>query len=205
MCRLCFAIKEGGDTYQENMVLFETENFVVMPTRGQFVEGWVMIVSKKHYKCFAQQKKSEINEFESLLEKTKNILGKKYSKAIAFEHGPSEKVNIHAGCCIEHTHIHVVPYVIGEQLFKLIDFNFEKFSCLERLYDSVNYGDGYLFLQDEKGKNYKSIVDRYIPKQYMRKVIARLLGRNSFWDWRIYNFEDNIRSTIKTLGSNIFI
>ena len=90
-------------------VMYETENYVVIPTIGCFVEGYVLIVSKQHYDCAGQMALSSIEELCQLIWKVVSAIKQTYGlDCIVFEHGAISCTNKFGGC-INHAHIHVVP------------------------------------------------------------------------------------------------
>lgn len=53
----------------ENTIIDEIDNFVVLPTIGALVDGYLMIVSKKHINSMSELKENEKIEYELLLKK----------------------------------------------------------------------------------------------------------------------------------------
>lgn len=101
---LRIVLREGCTT----RVVRETENFVVLPTIGQIVEGYLLIVSKQHYLSFGHIPAQCFREFMNLKEETRQVLSEVYTSPIFFEHGPISESK-RGGCCVEHAHLHVVP------------------------------------------------------------------------------------------------
>jgi len=65
-------------------ILKETNNFVVIPTVGQIIEGYLLIMPKKHYLSVGHLPDSFYPELESLYYETKNILIKYYASPVFF-------------------------------------------------------------------------------------------------------------------------
>src|SRR5262245_13149985 len=72
-----------------NRPLLRTENFVVLPSLGALVEGWLLIVPTRHYLCLGALPASVTQEFRNLQDCVYSILVHRYGYACAFEHGPS--------------------------------------------------------------------------------------------------------------------
>ena len=108
-CRLCDALSREGQKRPENYPLLESQHFVVIPTVGQFVEGWVMAVSRSHRGSLQQHTREELEDLRSILKQAVKIVQATYGQAIVFEHGPSDCLTLHGGCSIDHTHVHIAP------------------------------------------------------------------------------------------------
>jgi hypothetical protein len=78
-CRFCPpAFSSYGRGQIENTVLFETDEFVVVPSLGSLVEGWLLIVSKEHYLCMAEAPPSLIDELLALQQFVRGVIVDKY-------------------------------------------------------------------------------------------------------------------------------
>ena len=80
--------------------VYEDDTFVVMPTLGAFVEGYVMIVSKEHHDCVGKMSAEDIAHLEALMEKITHRIREVYGTGvICFEHGAfrSQSICKHAG------------------------------------------------------------------------------------------------------------
>ena len=56
-----------------NTIIEETKNFIIMPAEGALVEGYLMLVSKKHIYSMAELDNTEKEEYLSIIEKYRNI------------------------------------------------------------------------------------------------------------------------------------
>ena len=90
----------------ENTIIDESDNFVVLPTIGALVDGYLMIISKKHINSMSGLEEKERVEYEFLIEKYRNKFKNIYNKfPIVFEHGsPINDSNMKASSVI-HAHI----------------------------------------------------------------------------------------------------
>src|ERR1041385_1989822 len=106
-CRLCSSLISGPSELWDHP-LFESPNFVVLPSLGALIEGWVLIVPKKHYVCMGAVPSALGGEMEDLKRLVSSRLLHTYGSVCAFEHGPScEKRSV--GCGVDHAHLHLVP------------------------------------------------------------------------------------------------
>lgn len=190
----------GFDNGITSRKLFETENWVVVPTLGSFVEGYLLIITKKHYISISECQTNLLDELEGLITYIKCVIDKVYnSPIIAFEHGAiSEQEK--GGCCVTHAHMHIVPYR-GDIMNELNNLNFS-FREIDTLYELNKQFIGekqYIFYQNNIGKKY-IFESNIIPSQYIRQVLCKRIGSPRKWDWRKYYFIDNIIKTLKAVA-----
>lgn len=185
-----------GEGYTTRVVR-ETENFVVLPTIGQIVEGYLLIVSKQHYLSFGHIPAQCFREFMNLKEETRQVLSEVYTSPIFFEHGPISESK-RGGCCVEHAHLHGVPARI-DLLDKLqTDFHWRSISSMLALRQQIERGMPYLFYESRDRRMY--VFDApLVPSQYLRQLVATRLGLEERWDWRLWWGVPEMISTLQTL------
>lgn len=179
-------------------VLKETKNFVVMPTLGQIVEGYLLIVSKKHYLSIADLPNKYFGELRALKKETFDVLTKTYKSPIFFEHG-AISYQQRGGESVTHMHLHVIPtnanilpkiiqYLEGEQIQSILD--------IKRQFKKKV---PYLFYETAKGEKY--LFDAFaIPSQYLRQLLAIELNLKDKWDWKRHIGKDKVVATLKKLS-----
>ena len=108
-CSLCKVVNEPVDTRGiQDTLLDQTDHFQWIPGLGSFVEGYSLIVSKKHVLntgCFNVDVINELERFICEIRKTMRALYEMGS--VVFEHGTMGSRD-YAGSCIEHQHIHIL-------------------------------------------------------------------------------------------------
>lgn len=178
-CRLCEKYKTEGS------VIFETENFWVAPALGQIVEGYLLICTKKCFIGLSEIPRKLFGELENVQSKVRDILAKYYVKPIFFEHGivASHKKG---GCCIDHTHLHAVPF--AADLLKDIAKHFKpvKITKLSSLKTQYKKQIPYLFYENNDGKRYLFELFKPIPSQYFRRLLAAETGNPKEFNWKQY-------------------
>ena len=182
-------------------IVISTENFVVMPTVGCFVEGYLLIVTKKHYYSFAEVPPEMMEELEKLIARVKEVLRNLYGQeVVCFEHGGAA-CSISMGSCIDHAHFHLLPYSgsLTEEI-KPFALNGKRIEDLSNLRQYGASNTPYLFWQDTDDS--MNVVDSgFVPSQFFRRVIAAHYDIPNKWDWRQYPFIDNMEKTIKNIRS----
>jgi len=199
-CALCCALYGVSSQRFENTVLYENQNFVVIPTLGQFEEGWLMVVSKQHSRCAGALTRDLFAELSRVVCAVRSAVEDAYGSSIVFEHGHGQDRYSAAGCCVEHTHLHISPCKSLPTFTSLIPFVKVE---LRQLIDltTVDGGNGYLLVGDGDNPEAYSFypVNTVIPKQFLRQVLATVQGRQEMWDWRSYPCYKAISRTIATM------
>lgn len=208
-CCLCAELrgKQDSEFYQRyqgvppNRIITETENFVVIPSIGQIMEGYLLIVAKTHRASMGCLSNGEIKELKELMGRTRLLLTRTYGKPLFFEHGVVDGIES-GGCGISHAHIHAVPLADEVDLLPVIQQSFTGCSIhsLAALTQKASHGRPYLFYEDQQGNRY--LFDLHattgIPSQYLRRAIASKLGSME-WDWRSFGRENKLLATLTKL------
>ncbi len=188
--------------------IFETENFVCAPSIGSFVEGYLLIIPKKHFLSFLAIPESYMTELLSIIHAISIFYKCIYCKElIIYEHGSVNTQNI-GGMSVAHAHLHCVP--CSERIItKCPEFEFLKFQSFFEVVDyySSHQDLPYLLLKDIDDNFYFSISDE-IPSQYFRKQVCNVCGVPGTWDWKQYPYVSYAKSTIenaKTFNFKKFI
>ncbi len=201
-CRYCEEFEQGAIKIEKqdlgNCVLFESKNFVVFPSLGQIVEGYLLIAPKKHFISMGGIPANLYPELERVRKKVKKVLTKHYGAALFFEHGPISQTK-KGGCCVEHAHFHAVPAKMD--IFKDLaqHFRYTKINSYKSLKQQFLKGIPYLFLEDNSGQRYLFPISIPIPSQYIRKIIAKKIGDPNRWDWKTCLGLAELKKTVKKL------
>ncbi len=182
--------------------IIETDSFVVIPALGQFVEGYLLILPKKHVLNMGLLNSSETNEFFSLKKEISDLLRTAYGKRpIFFEHGPTIE-GTNGANCIDHAHLHAIPVSLntspdlnGDAAIRSIT-GFEKVRELSRLKSTTSYfyfecSDGSMYLSKSPD----------LPCQYGRRIIATHLGLKDEWNWSEFPYFDRLEKTVRRISS----
>ncbi|MBC8484756.1 MAG: hypothetical protein H8D45_01785, partial [Bacteroidetes bacterium] len=171
----------------ENRIIFETENFCVLPSIGPLVEGHLLILTKEHYLSYAHIPQSKYRELKQVKYSTSKLLQRVYHSPVFFEHGPMSEV-LKGGTCCDHAHLHAVPVDIEINIKEeLQKFNFipRDIKDLEELRDNKERLVPYLFFEDSQGE--KIVCDApMVETQFIRKLLAVKIGsKNVFWRYNL--------------------
>lgn len=203
-CAYCRYIRNNFD----NRCIYSSKHFFVMPTLGQFIKGYLLIIPYRHVMSMAEFTKEELGDFVQVLDDIKCILKQTYncSNLLVWENGTGNGGIGKAKDSVVHAHIHIAPSNLNVgTIERLSGFNFTEIETK----DLSSYGKhSYLLLQHDD--NLWKINDNsnlYIPRQYIRQLLAEEYGiPDEQWNWREYPFRQLIQETkndiIQSVHSN---
>lgn len=175
-----------------NTIIEETKSFYITPAQRALVEGYLLIISKRHIYSMLELDEEEKIEYLSIIRKYRILFFEKYNRyPIIFEHGTATDEEKCASS-IAHAHTHIVNHNYKNEKDKLEKLN------LKEIYDfSLEQNDKpYIFYINPVGSQYITYEFEAIS-QMMRIFIAEDLNIQDKYDWRKYAFNENIIKTIK--------
>ena len=202
-CRFCTIINnsklerpDGFPIY--DTILHETANFIVTPALGSIVPGYIMIISRHHICAMAFASQDAMDELSELVIHFRSVISKKFSApTIVFEHGSAVGCFDKAANSVDHAHIHIAPVHITEETQIVENANASK---IPNLHSIASFKGKPYFLYINENNHHFLSHETILPSQYMRKWIAKETGHPLEWDWRQFEFLDNINMTITFLG-----
>jgi len=212
-CSLC---AEAGGRSERNLfhallghrigtsyLLFETENFVVMPSVGSLVPGYLLVVPRRHALSFGHVSGQYDEELRRLTVSVESALARKYGKRIIFfEHGPVSS-RAGGGSCVDHAHLHAVPVPDHVNLVSVIrrDFAVHEADGFGATREWVQRGVPYLLVRHHDARVY--ICDAWaVVSQYLRRALALQLGRSEEWDWAAFSHAEHVAATIDAFADD---
>jgi len=178
--------------------LYTSKQFVVMPSLGQIVEGYVLIVPVRHCMAIADMSTEGVQELGGLRDFVRDALSQTYGPSILFEHGI--RGTEAGGCGVEHAHLHAVPFDSTTEPIEELKakHSFKPISGLAQLHSEVSANSPYLYYEQTNGQAWVCETER-IPSQYVRKLLAQLIGTEP-WDWRVAGREQALLNSISRLS-----
>ena len=178
----------------ENTIIEETENFIIMPSLGSLVDGYILIVTKRHINSMSELNENELIEYKNIIDKYQNLFKKIYNKTpIVFEHGtPNQNSEMKANS-VTHAHTHIVNINFSNENEILEKYNFKKINDFKEINKNTNY---IKYISNNKiyiTYNFPSV------SQLMRILIAEELNYKDKFDWKKERFDENIISTIERI------
>lgn len=195
LCRFCFPSADRA-------VLYADEEFYVMPSLGQFVEGYLLVLSRDHRESMAAAAGDHLRR---LAAHVSEVLVETYGACCLFEHGrigscyrrASERICFHA-------HLHALP--APPEVLDLVaaDFDPVPVATVADLPALRERHPHYLFAASHDGRSLFFPVEEDIERQYLRKRACEALGLPvGHADWQAHPFRERMAATAERLDGRI--
>lgn len=189
-CLLCQIYRHKAP--HEEHIVYETDNFYVVPGTGAFFDGYLMIVPKAHVMSFGLLDETVLTEFYRVLNDVRSILeGIYHKKVFAFECASGRTGAGKHKTSIVHAHFHLAPTdmpVLKEVLKSGLS------PVLIQKEDLHMYGENPYMLYVDQEDNWFMACDpnTYYPRQQPRQVLATYMGDYEHYNWRIYPYREKM-------------
>ena len=202
-CRFCEEVGCDRPSSPWNSPLFQSPHFVVIPSLGSLISGWLLIVPREHFLSTAVLPPSLIEEMDCLKRAVARVVAQEFAPGWAFEHGPAAHKRA-VGCGVDHAHVHVVPLrfdlVEAATPFLPYDVRFRP-GTMETCREYILRGYDYLYAESPTGDCVVAGSPRF-GSQVFRKAIAHRYRKFKEYRWSNYPQFDNVSVTISRLQSN---
>jgi ATP adenylyltransferase len=201
-CCLCSNLSSAASPEAWDKPIFESDNFVALPSLGSLVEGWLLLVPKKHYISMGALPLSLVAEMKEMKARVALCVKAQYGEVCVFEHGPavaSRKV----GCSVDHAHLHIVPagFDIGKAARRFMPSDAEWVEATwTECREAHRTAKDYLYLEQPLGRG-RIATHSDFGSQVFRKVIASEIGRFDDFNWREHLELETVTKTISVLSS----
>lgn len=187
MCKFCSTFHFAQAPCDR--AVHETANFIVVPTIGALVPGWVLVVSKEHRISAGALPQQTLLELRETVGRVAGMMRRSHTSVAVFEHGPiCDKTSV--GCGIDHCHIHVAP--LGFDLWSAAgslslehQISWRAVSDISATKLLYEVGKPYLYVEQDGSSRIGT--SRSLPSQFFRRVIASHQGRPHAFDWRTHD------------------
>ncbi len=193
----------NGNVNDNERTLYRSNNFFVIPTLGQFIPGYLLIIPFKHVMSNGELSKETLQEFTDVIEDVEYILKLTYPSSPGFliwENGSGKSGVGKAKDSLVHSHVHIAPTMLNsENVKKVSGFPFEEIDFFDLPDYKVN---SYLLIRGVDSRKWiiSNNPNLYIPRQYIRQLIAleyNLPG--DAWNWRTHPFVDIMHQTVQDI------
>jgi ATP adenylyltransferase len=199
-CCFCDGVARGASEAPWDRVFCDSGSFIITPTKGALVPGWLLVVAKRHVLCSGAISVSELPELADCVRTAQQMVRDNFGEPTVFEHGPSE-AGTSLGCGIDHLHLHVAPLSFSlrkatNKLFHEVKWeSVMGLSSTSALFESrVDYG----FVQEPNGRMFICSPPRG-TKQFFRRAIASEIGIPAEYDYSKFPHLSNVISTLDKL------
>ncbi len=203
-CCLCSNLASTSSPEAWDRPVFESANFIVLPSLGSLVEGWLLLVPKQHYISMGALPASLVTEMEEMKAKVSAHVRQEYGETCVFEHGPAS-ASRKVGCSVDHAHLHIVPltFDIGRAAVPFMpkDAEWVKASWVQ-CQEAHQAGQDYLYFEQPLGCGNISTHSEF-GSQVFRRAIASEIGRPHDFNWREHPELETVAKTIHVFTSPI--
>jgi len=203
-CRFC-GISKGYYKYLGvDEPIYSNQEFFAIASIGPLVEGWTLIVPKKHH--LSMKECYKMDSIDDAIHAVLPTLREQYGDSIvAFEHGANSN-NSTTACGTAHAHLHLVP--LSASLMPLLESSALMWTVSQPQEVASKVGDSeYLFYSDLSGCGRWADTVGILHKlesptsQFFRRVIAQQCGKEGYADYKRYPFLDVAIRTRNALSS----
>ncbi|OIP85147.1 hypothetical protein AUK04_01575 [Candidatus Roizmanbacteria bacterium CG2_30_33_16] len=140
-------------------IIEETSNFLILHDGFPLLKSHLLVIPKKHYRCFFEIDSSLNNELKSIKQKIYKFYQRIYNlPTVIFEHGI-------VGQTVLHAHLHFLPTKISLYKYLIKDFLPVKKTKVPYIYYKENMKETFF-------SPLKKIEDGYLHKLYA-KILTR--------------------------------
>ena len=194
-----------GHVQKNERTIYRSENFFVIPTLGQFITGYLLIIPYQHIMSNGELSRKHLEEFQIVLSDIEYILKLAYPDAkgiLVWENGSGTSGKGKAKDSLVHSHVHVAPSGLTADVIKdMAGFHFNELGIM----DLPNFKEhSYLLMRcpDKEKWLINNDPKVYIPRQYVRQLIAEEYNiPGDAWNWRTHPFEEKMHETICDITS----
>lgn len=179
--------------------LLETKDWIVAPTLGAIVPGWLLLIPRRAaVNCREWYRKSGLPPLAAVRE-VADHLGLSMDEVIWFEHGPAT-TGTAVGCGLDYAHLHLI---IRPQ-FKFADFAARARGEADLIWNECGAIDAYALAGARSyyiaGSDDVAVIATDVEtagSQFFRRVAASLIGNGEAWNYRYHPHTENIEGTIE--------
>lgn len=199
-CRIC-DIVAGKYLFNEvDKPILENEEFFAIASIGAFIEGWTLVLPKRH--CYSMRNFWNQGSFEDLLYPIIDRVQSEYGEVIVFEHG-ANSCDSKTSCGTHHAHIHVVPYHSLKSTLLQGELLWEKLKLADVA--EIPENQEYLFYAEMTKYNNPKIEYGLVHRlkspisQFFRTILAQNENKLDTADYKKFHYQEISEATHRRL------
>ena len=177
--------------------LFVSNLFVVMPTLGCLVPGWLLVIPRRPMANLTSLDTNERKSLRKLVAAIQSRLNHLEKQVFYFEHG--SVLGSLSSCGVNQAHLHIVPlpFDLIEAAIRQPGVAWNPISCQAHSL-RVKHRE-YLFVTDSRDRAMIGLPTS--PRsQWFRRLIAVETDQQDHWDYKTHSGLENIRETVQLVG-----
>lgn len=185
-----------GQRARYDQVVLESDNFVVLPSLGSIVPGWLLLIPKFPVVRFADIATCYHSEFERILSAVQGAVAGRFGAPFVFEHGGHRGSRV--SCGVDQAHMHIVPLSFDLVSAATSDTTYQWVSLDHYSTPSqLSFQGEYLFVTSNERTAFAEVTTPI--SQWFRKIIAKHADCREMWNYRTHPFTDNIELTLSRM------
>lgn len=194
-----------GEDIGDSYLMYESDNFIVVPGAGALVAGYTLIIPRAHILSIGYLPEHLDAEFDAILRGVVTWATIEFGdEAHVFEHG-AKNFREKGGACADHAHTQVVPLGATDRYVTSLRSDFtttpvDNYVQSARAAVAEGAGHPYLFTHSATSGGAIAIANG-TKSQYFRRLIAEQVGKHDEWDGVVFPFIDNMKSTLAAGGT----
>lgn len=198
-CIFCENIINDGDTLSHNkkcpfvdVIIYESENFVVVPGLGPLTEGYLMIMTKQHYLSLAQIPENLYDEYLEVERDMCDLLETMYGRKVSvFEHGTGANGAVGLKSIV-HMHMHLMlDNALSKEYLRMYSMVPIESVCGKTT-------ESYFYYKSPNGEMWMvTDPEVYIQRQVHRQIYAEEHGlAKGQFNWRTTAFTEKTETNV---------
>jgi ubiquinone/menaquinone biosynthesis C-methylase UbiE/diadenosine tetraphosphate (Ap4A) HIT family hydrolase len=202
-CPFCskyrFQLHQGAGIPGIGSMIWGDDDVYVTPDIAPLLEGHLLMITSDHYDCYGAFPAESNSIIYNIQQRIHQLFREVYhEEAIFFEHGPA--VYKEAGACINHAHWHCLPTSLAIRSAVEKRIGPGQVASLDTLHRLYRDKQSYLYIEEATGRGFVYPI-RVLPCQFLREVIASLIGQQN-WGWQqSFELDESKRVFRRTLNS----
>lgn len=105
-CYFCSEFNSSTDP--QSRIIWEDDDFLVLPTMGCFTPGYCLLMPRDHVLSFANLPLDQLRGGLKVAEQWRGKIEKRFGQTVIAEHGAGE-CGLNGAACCDHAHLHLIP------------------------------------------------------------------------------------------------
>jgi len=204
-CSFCRKLSYVGKAALDpvfDKAIWEDDDFVLMPTVGALVPGYLLLLPRRHYSSLGNLPDGLLRKAAALKDGIRRLLTAQFTAPVFFEHGDAGGTG-KSGSSVTHAHLHCVPTDVDITSALRQENTFARIQSITDLAGPAAAKRGYIYYESQIQEQYL-LCNADVPSQYVRRVLACGLSVPGRWDWRAFPMEENVAATrVALMGADL--
>jgi hypothetical protein len=197
-------------------ILWRDDEFALIPSLGPLLEVHLLLIPASHVFSFATLSETTLFSAAELIASIGRFFKKSQEPTLVFEHGAitlddseyeKRLKRAQSGACTDHAHVHILQGISAQQVVSSVDkMQIHKkkshFKSLRELPEKVKKDMAYITIGDADTQLWDFYLLEKVPRQFMRRVIASIIGLEE-WDWYEFPNIELVQKAVKLLGPSL--